>query len=131
MKLLLDTSVFLWLMSDPKKLSSSTLQACQNESNTLILSAVSIWEIQIKHQRGKLELDVPLAEIIKNQIQLGTVTFLPITHNHILDIYSLPFFHQDPFDRLLIAQARIEVATLVTTDATILASYHSLVSTLN
>lgn len=107
------------------------LQACQNESNTLILSAVSVWEIQLKHQRGKLELDVSLAEILTDQIQLGTLIFLPINHDHILEIYSLPFFHQDPFDRLLIAQARIEAATLVTSDTTILGSYHSLVATLN
>ena len=127
MKLLLDTHVFLWLMSAPGKLPAAMLAACQDRENTLLLSAASVWEIQIKHQRNKIELGVPLVQIVAEQTQSGVFTLLPIEARHVLAIYDLPLHHNDPFDRLLLAQARTEGATLVTADAVIRQHYGALV----
>lgn len=116
MKLLLDTHVFLWLMFSPEKLSNIALSACQDDKNTLLLSVASLWEIQVKHQLGKLALDVPLAQIVREQTESGNFTLLPIGANHVLGLDELPLHHNDPFDRLLMAQARCEGAQLVTAD---------------
>ena len=64
MKLLLDTHTFLWWDSEPSKLSSKALALCQDRANTVLLSVVSVWEMQIKSQLGKLKLSVPLAEMV-------------------------------------------------------------------
>ncbi len=127
MKLLLDTHVFLWLMSAPGKLPAATLAACQDRENSLLLSAASVWEIQLKHQRNKIELAVPLAQIVAEQTQAGVVALLPIEARHVLAIYDLPLHHSDPFDRLLLAQARTEGAAFVTADAVIRQHYSALV----
>jgi PIN domain nuclease of toxin-antitoxin system len=117
MKLLLDTHTFIWWDSDPRKLSKTALSSCQNPDNTLILSVVSIWEMQIKLQLGKLQLNQPLPEIIDSQRQENNLQFLPVTIDHVLALDSLPFHHKDPFDRLLISQAIVENATLVSVDS--------------
>lgn len=82
-----------------------------------LLSIVSIWEIQIKHQLGKLSLILPLKDIIDEQINNHNISILPITTDHILGLNNLPLHHKDPFDRLLISQAKIEDATLVSCDS--------------
>ena len=117
MKLLLDTHTFVWWDSDPSRLSSSALQACQNQANTMMLSVVSVWEMQIKTQLGKLKLNMPLAEIIRNQQQVNGVQILSMTLDHVLALEDLPVHHKDPFDRLLIAQANVEEAVLVSSDS--------------
>lgn len=127
MKLLLDTHVFLWLMSVPGKLPAATLAACQDRENILLLSAASIWEIQIKHQRNKIELGVPLVQIVEEQTHAGVISLLPIEARHVFALYDLPLHHNDPFDRLLLAQARTEGVTLVTVDAVIRQHYGTLV----
>jgi PIN domain nuclease of toxin-antitoxin system len=65
MKLLLDTHAFIWWDSEPEKLSSKVLTVCQDRTNNLLFSVVSVWEMQIKLQLGKLKLSLPLAELIK------------------------------------------------------------------
>ena len=117
MKLLLDTHTFIWWDSEPAKLSSSALSACQDQANTLILSVVSVWEMQIKSQLGKLRLNLPLIEIITGQQQTNNIEILPIELEHVLELQSLPHHHGDPFDRLLIAQANAEGAVLVSGDS--------------
>jgi PIN domain nuclease of toxin-antitoxin system len=82
---------------------------------TLMLSVASIWEMQIKNQLGKLQLRVPLPEIIREQRENG-IEILPIEPAHIFTLDSLPGHHKDPFDRLLIAQAIVEDAVLLTAD---------------
>jgi len=116
MKLLLDTHTFIWWDSEPTKLSASALSACQNQANTLILSVVSVWEIQIKSQLGKLKLNLPLLEIIQSQRQTNNVQILTVELEHVLKLQDLPYHHKDPFDRLLIAQANVEGAQLVSGD---------------
>jgi len=116
MKLLFDTHAFIWWDSDPARLSAQALSHCQNPENVLLLSVASVWEIQIKAQLGKLKLSFPLAEIIASQRQTNLVEILPVTLTHVLALEELPAMHKDPFDRLLIAQGRIEDACLVSHD---------------
>jgi len=122
--LLLDTHVFLWLMFNPQKLSKVAHEACQDSNNHLYTSIASIWEIQIKHQLGKLELSVSLEDMIEEQCQTNDLQILPIKVKHISALYNVPlrlgeppFFHKDPFDRILIAQAVVENAYLVSADS--------------
>ena len=117
MKLLLDTHTFIWWDSEPAKLSASALSACQDQANTLILSVVSVWEIQIKSQLGKLKLNMPLSEIIQSQRQMNNVQILTVELDHVLELQNLPYHHKDPFDRLLIAQANVEDVLLVSGDS--------------
>jgi PIN domain nuclease of toxin-antitoxin system len=122
MKLLLDTHTFIWWDSSPQKLSPKALALCQNPENTLLLSIASIWEMQIKLQLGKLSLNLPLPELIETQQQTNNIELLPINLIHVLTLDSLPNHHKDPFDRLLISQAIVEDAVLVSGDS-ILAKY--------
>ena len=117
MKLLLDTHTFLWWDSEPDKISRSTLDLLENEENSLILSVVSIWEIQIKNQLGKLQINSALADLIQNQIQTNEVEIFPLTLLYVLNLSSLPMHRKDPFDRILIAQANTENAALVSNDS--------------
>jgi PIN domain nuclease of toxin-antitoxin system len=116
MKLLLDTHIFLWLCSEPEKLPPAAYAACCDPENRLYLSHVSPWEIQIKQQLGKLQLPAALSELIETQTRENDLNMLPIQLDHIYALNQLPYHHNDPFDRLLIAQARIESMVLVTVD---------------
>lgn len=84
MKLLLDTHAFLWWDSEPARLSATALSACQDPSNTLILSTVSVWEMQVKSQLGKLTLNLPLPDIIKGQQETNRIIILPMALEHVL-----------------------------------------------
>jgi len=116
MKLLLDTHAFIWWVSDPSKLSSRALALCQDPANSLLFSVASAWEMQIKVQLGKMELSQPLANIIADQQQSGNIELFPVILTHVLALENLPGHHKDPFDRLLIAQAIVENAVLVSRD---------------
>jgi PIN domain nuclease of toxin-antitoxin system len=115
-KLLLDTHTFLWWDSEPELLSPTVLQLCRAPENTLVLSVVSAWEIQVKSQLGKLELKRPLAEVIRDQRKANNLRVLPIWLKHVLALATLPAQHRDPFDRLLVSQARVEGAVLLSRD---------------
>ena len=119
MKLLVDTHTFLWLMESPEKLSERASDECSDPANSLHLSAASLWEIQIKLQLGKLALDVPLSDVVKAEVTNGSFELLPIRAEHVLAVGDLPPHHNDPFDRMLIAQARTEDMEFVTTDSVI------------
>jgi len=119
MKLLLDTHAFIWWDSEPAKLSPQALSICQDRQNTLLLSVVSLWEMQIKLQLGKMKLALPLKEIVESQQRTNDIEVLPVTLAHVLALESLPAHHKDPFDRLLIAQAIVEEAVLVSGDSDI------------
>ena len=118
MKLLLDTHTFIWWANEPEKLSEKAVAACQDDTNTLLLSVVSVWEMQIKMQLGKLKVSRPIEGLIKTQQQANGLQVLSIELAHVLSLSSLPSYHKDPFDRLLIAQANVEGATLVSVDPT-------------
>jgi PIN domain nuclease of toxin-antitoxin system len=116
MKLLLDTHTFLWLDSSPEKLSQTALAACEDPANQLYLSVVSAWEIQIKRQINRLQLGTPLDQMIRGQQSANDLRILPVELQHIYVLDELPLHHNDPFDRLLIAQAKAEQAWLVSGD---------------
>lgn len=117
MKLLLDTHTFIWWDSKPDNLSSQALALCQNRANVVLLSVASVWEMQIKLRLGKLSLNLPLAEVIESQRQTNNIEVLPVTLDHVLALDGLPSHHKDPFDRLLIAQANVEDAVLISGDS--------------
>ena len=116
MKLLLDTHTFLWLDSGPEQPSHTALAACEDPANQLYLSVVSAWEIQIKRQIGRLQLDVPLDQMIQAQQAANALRIIPVELHHVYVLDELPLHHHDPFDRLFIAQAKAEQAWLVSTD---------------
>lgn len=122
MKLLLDTHAFIWWDGEPDRLPPLVREYCLNRANTVLLSVACVWEIQIKRQLGKLKLQIPLPKVIKGQQETNGLLILPIALAHVLELDSLPPHHKDPFDRLLIAQARAENAILVSGDS-IFASY--------
>lgn len=116
-RLLLDTHAFLWWDSDPQRLSATVLALCRDPSVRLLLSLVSVWEMQIKSGLGKLPLTLPLAQIVQEQQARHGLELLPITPAHIYALDSLPPHHKDPFDRLLIAQAQVENLPLASIDS--------------
>ncbi len=116
MRLLLDTHVFIWWDSEPGKLSPQALGLCQDPSNELILSVVSLWEIQIKSQMNKVRLRLPLSDLVQGQQETNGMTILPLTAFHVYGLDGLPSYHKDPFDRMLIVQARVEKPSLVSSD---------------
>lgn len=117
MKYLLDTHTFIWLNGAPAHLSSRAEEICADESNILLLSLASIWEMQIKLQLGKLRLPADLAEIVTRQQEINHIELLPITVQHIVGLANLPNYHKDPFDRLIISQAMVESAMLLSDDS--------------
>jgi len=117
MKYLLDTSVLIQSLLSRPRLSYRALRILEAESSELYLSAVSTWEITIKAETGKLELPEPTAEFYRRAMQLMDLRSLEITPIHALAVGELPFHHRDPFDRMLIAQARVDGLTLLTGDA--------------
>jgi len=116
MKLLLDTHTFVWLDTQPERLSENALAACQDPTNNLVLSVVSTWEMQIKKQLGRLTLEVSIREMVEGQEKSNDLQLLPVTVEQVYALEGLPPIHKDPFDRLLAAQADVENATLVTAD---------------
>ena len=116
MRILFDTHSFLWWDNDPDRLSEQAKALCKDPANTLVLSIVSAWEMQIKQQLGKLNLRLPVAELIQDQQNTNGIEILPITLPHVLALEALPPHHKDPFDRLLIAQANAENLSLLSVD---------------
>jgi PIN domain nuclease of toxin-antitoxin system len=113
MKLLLDTHILIWWLDDDSKLTNEARQIIQNPDNDIFISHVSLWEIQIKSMSGKLKADV---ETIIQQLPENGFQQLAMHPNHILALAKLPPHHQDPFDRILIAQALSEPLHLLTHD---------------
>ena len=112
MQVLLDTHVFLWLVSGSRRLNRQA-KAIIESSERVLISSATIWEIAIKVQLGKLTADVD--EVI-NQIHANGFEELPIYARHARQVARLPRHHGDPFDRLLIAQAISETIKLLTPD---------------
>jgi PIN domain nuclease of toxin-antitoxin system len=105
----------LHLVGGPtRKLSPAALSALEDEANELLLSVA---EMQIKIQLGKLRLSLPLKDLIKNQQDTNDLTVSPGALTHVLALDALPFHHKDPFDRLLIARSIEEDLTLVRADS--------------
>ena len=116
MRVLLDTHVWLWMTAEPERLGPEALALVEDPSNSLLLSAASAWEIAIKVGIGKLRLPEPPATFIPSRMHSGGVTALAITVAHAAAVAGLPPHHRDPFDRILIAQARAEGVPFLTSD---------------
>jgi PIN domain nuclease of toxin-antitoxin system len=112
LKLLLDTHAALWWLSDDERFGQSAAKHLADETNQLLLSAAVIWEVAIKRSLGKLETPPDFGPTL---LGAGAIP-LPITLEHAAAVEALPWHHRDPFDRLLVAQAEIEGATLVSHD---------------
>ena len=117
MNFLFDTSTWIWSLTYPERLSKAVREAVtQSEQHVFYLSAASAWEIAIKYSLGRLELPGLPADIVPADLAKQGVQSLPITNRHALAVADLPFHHGDPFDRLLIAQAKVEGLTILTSD---------------
>lgn len=112
MRLLLDTHVLLWWMMDDPALSPQARKHVADRANAVHVSAASIWEIAIKLARGKLKLPADFGDILDHE----PFTRLDIGSRHAWATASLPPLHGDPFDRMLVAQCRVEHLTLLTRD---------------
>lgn len=117
MKLLLDTHVAIWWLDGDRRLSSATRAAIESAA-VVYLSVVSLWEILIKQDRGRLDLPAGFTDALEDDF-----VDLPLTLDHVLAGRALPLLHRDPFDRMLIAQAVVEEMTIVSGDRA-LADYH-------
>jgi len=115
-KLLLDTHLLLWAAGHPDRLSALARNQLSNRNNDLYFSAASIWEISIKSSLGRDDFRADPRVFRRGLIDNGYIE-LPITGVHAAQIESLPALHEDPFDRILVAQAISEGFTLLTTDA--------------
>ncbi len=118
MKLLLDTHLLLWAAGDPDRLSHDARALIEDTDNELIFSAASLWEIATKCGLGRDDFLVD-SRVLRRCLQDNGYGELPITSEHAVAIDSLPPIHNDPFDRMLIAQATVEGITLLTTDSVV------------
>jgi PIN domain nuclease of toxin-antitoxin system len=110
MRLLLDTHVAIWWLDGDRRLSTTTRAAIETAAEAY-LSVVSMWEMFIKQDRGRLDLPAGFTDAL-----LADFAALPLTVDHVLEERALPQVHRDPFDRMLVAQAVTEGLTIVTAD---------------
>lgn len=115
MRYLLDTHLLLWAAAEPDRLSAPARTIIESDDNELIFSSASIWEIAIKSGLGRSDFLVDSLAFHRALLNAG-YDELPIHGEHAADVAELPPHHKDPFDRLLVAQARAEGITLVTSD---------------
>lgn len=116
MRLLLDTCTFVWLASEPNRLSVPARRRLDNAEADLLLSDASVWEICLKWQAGKLTLPEPPRRWIEHQRRSWELERLPIEPEHLYRSTELPAHHRDPFDRILVSQAIVEDLIVVTPD---------------
>ncbi len=113
MRLLLDTHALLWWLSNDPQLGQHARDIIADPANDVLVSVVSLWEIQVKMRVGKLAAD--MADIFK-EIEAQAFELLQISQAHLVHLGTLPMHHKDPFDHLLIAQAIVEKAIFVSED---------------
>ncbi len=116
MNLLLDTQIALWAITDSPKLGDKARALLLLPSAVIWISTASIWEMAIKHSLGRGDMPVSAEDAIRYFRESG-YRFLPVEAEHVATVESLPPHHQDPFDRMLVAQAMTEPMRLLTRDA--------------
>lgn len=119
MRALLDTHAFLWWASGDERLSKRARKVIEASDTDLLLSVASLWEAAIKWQVGKLPFPDHPSRYLPAQLLRGDVTPLEIRMHHVLHVATLPPHHNDPFDRIIIAQAQLEQMSIVTRDENI------------
>lgn len=112
LRLLLDTHVVVWALSDPDRLTAKSRAAIETEENEIFVSVVSPWELAIKGPREGLRLP----DDLEAQVDQRGFDLLPVLFRHTEPIGSMPYHHRDPFDRMLVAQAVVDGLTIVTAD---------------
>jgi PIN domain nuclease of toxin-antitoxin system len=117
MKLLLDTHTFLWFIEGNLNLSDIARGLIEDQKSQRFLSVASLWEIAIKASIGKLELGMAFTELVKHEVYGNAIELLEIQPEHLDELAKLPFYHKDPFDRLMIAQSLAESIPVVTKDS--------------
>jgi len=116
MKILIDTCSFLWFIEDNPSLSPLALNLIEDANNEVLLSIVSVWEIAIKVSIGKLSITQPFDKFVENQIKINNIELLNISFEEACFVANLPFYHKDPFDRLIISQSIIGMLPIVSSD---------------
>jgi PIN domain nuclease of toxin-antitoxin system len=115
MRLIIDTHILIWFLEGNQLLSKTRRQIISKSENDIFVSIASLWEIAIKISLGKLTISQPFADVIK-QLAAEDIEILSILPEHALQVSTLPFYHRDPFDRIIIAQAQIEKLAIITAD---------------
>ncbi len=115
MKYLLDTCTVIWFDNEPDKLSPAVNNILMSSANEVMLSAAGVWELVIKVSTGKLKVSGSVQDLVARQ-QANHLRLLSITLDHLFRVPTLPTPHRDPFDRLLVAQALVEGAAVLTPD---------------
>jgi PIN domain nuclease of toxin-antitoxin system len=126
MRLLLDTHILLWALVDDGRLTADARAWLENPQVELVVSAASIWEISIKHSLGKAGMPIS-GEAALGYVHDAGYSLLPVLSEHAAAAESLPVLHQDPFDRILVAQALTEPLRLMTHDRLVAVYSESLV----
>lgn len=116
MRLLLDTCTFLWLVSEPEQVSAKARELFVDPSNEVFMSAVSCWEIAVKHALGRLPLPESPGQFVTAQREAHGIESLPLDEECALHVARLPSLHTDPFDRMLVSQAIVHGLALVSPD---------------
>ena len=116
MNILLDTCTLIWLPQEPERLSEKSRTIIENPDNELLVSHVSVWEMLLKTQAGKLSFPVPLRKWLSDQQNTWDFRYLNISLEHLLRVEEIERHHSDPFDRLLVTQAIVENIGIVTPD---------------
>lgn len=116
MRVLLDTQAFLWIAGDWRRVRPSAQRVFEDLETELYLSVASVWEIAIKSGLGRLSLPTAPTVYVPRRIADFGISVLDIRMDHALSVYSLPMYHADPFDRIIIAQAQLEELTVATSD---------------
>jgi PIN domain nuclease of toxin-antitoxin system len=116
-KLLLDTHAFLWFILDDPQLSVKADALISDPNNEIEISPASYWEIAIKVSIGKYSLPEPYEVFINREIATNDFRILHIVPKHTAVVSMMPFHHKDPFDRLLVAQAKVEGLAIISADA--------------
>lgn len=116
MKCLLDTCTFLWIITDSQELSAAAKELFANPNNEVLLSAVSVWELAVKHALGKLPLPSALDRFVIEQRERHRIGALSLHEEAVVHLPKLPALHRDPFDRMLVCQAIEHNCVLLTPD---------------
>jgi PIN domain nuclease of toxin-antitoxin system len=116
MNIILDTHTFLWFVDDNPRLSNTARALIEADDSQPFLSMASLWELAIKISLGKLRLKQPYEVFISQQLALNGIGILNLSLEHTAALVTLPFHHNDPFDRLIAVQARIEKLSIVSAD---------------
>jgi PIN domain nuclease of toxin-antitoxin system len=117
MNYLIDTHTFLWFVLDSTELSLSAKALLEDDEAQLPISVSSLWEIAIKLSLGKLFISQPTEVFFNSQVVINRITVLNISVSHVAAVSVMPFYHRDPFDRLIIAQAIVDQIPIISRDA--------------